>query len=84
MSTGDKNDWTRKSDEFYERTNFVNCIVTVHSKHIRMRKPNEIGSQFFNYKNFFSGKLNSVENADFCFISLEVGSCGLSSKSMVI
>ena len=48
-----------------------------------MRKPNKTGSKFFNYKNFFSGELNSVANADFCFVSIEVGSYGLSSHSKV-
>ena len=48
-----------------------------------MRKPNEIGSQFFNYMEFFSGEHNSVANADWCSISVEVGSYGLSSDSKV-
>ena len=30
MSTGDINYRTRKADEFYLRTNFLNCIVSVH------------------------------------------------------
>jgi len=30
ISVRDINDWTRKADEFYERTNFLNCIVAVH------------------------------------------------------
>jgi len=46
MSARDKNDWIRTADEFYERTNFPNCIGAVVGKHIRIRKPNESGSQF--------------------------------------
>ena len=69
----DKNDWIRTADEFYERTNFPNCIGAVDGKHIRIRKPNESGSQFFNYKNFFSAVLMAVANADYFFISVEVG-----------
>ena len=48
MSARDKNDWIRTADEFCERTNFPNCIGAVDGKHIRIRKPNESGSQFFN------------------------------------
>ena len=46
-----------------------------------MRKPNEIGFQFLNYKNFFSGEITSVANADLCSISVEFRSYGLSSNS---
>ena len=48
-----------------------------------MRKPNESGSQFFNYKNFFSTVLIAVADADYCFISVEVGTYGSSSNSNV-
>ena len=76
MSARDKNDWIRTADEFYERTNFPNCIGAVDGKHIRIRKPNESGSQFFNYKNFFSTVLMAVADAVYCFISEEVGAYG--------
>jgi len=59
MSARDKNDWIRTADEFYERTNCPSCIGAVDGKHIRMRKLNEIGSQFFSYKNFFSTVLKN-------------------------
>ena len=54
MSGRDKNDWIGTADKFHERTNFPKYIVANDGKHIRMRKPNESGSQFFNYKNYFS------------------------------
>jgi len=73
----------RRADELYERTNFSNCIGAVDGKHIRMGKPNESGTQFFNYKNFFSTVLMAVADADYCFISVEVGAYGSSSDSNV-
>jgi len=79
----DKNDWIRTADEFYERTNSSNCVGAVDGKHIRIRKPNESGSQFFNYKNFSSTALMAVVDADYCFISVEVGAYGSSSDSNV-
>ena len=48
-----------------------------------MKKPNEIESQFFNYKNFFAAAFIHVANADYCIISVEVGCYGLSSDSHV-
>jgi hypothetical protein len=66
---------------FYERKNFPNCIGAVDGKHIRNRKPNESGSQFFNYKNFFLTVLMAVADEDYFFISVEVGAYGSSSDS---
>jgi hypothetical protein len=54
MSAGDTDGWTCMADKFYERPNFPKCIAANDGKHITMRKPNESGSQFFNYKNYFS------------------------------
>ena len=57
------------------RTTFPNCIGAVDGKHIRMTKPNESGSQFFNYKKFYSTVLVLVVvvDADCCSIPVEVG-----------
>jgi hypothetical protein len=83
MSDIDKNDWIRTSDEFYKKTNFWNCIGAVDGKHIMTRKPNDSGSQFFNYKTFFFTVLLPVANAGYCFVSVEVGAYGSSSDSNV-
>jgi len=48
-----------------------------------MRKPNGSGSQFFNYKNFFSTVLMAVADTDDCFVSVEFGAYGSSSDSNV-
>jgi len=80
MSARDKNDWIRTADQFYEKTHFPNCIGAVDGKHIMIRKTNENGSQFFNYKNFFSTVLMAVADADYCFISVEVGAYGSSDS----
>lgn len=47
MSARNKNDRIRTANEFYEKTNFPNSVGAVDGKHIRMRNPNEITSQFF-------------------------------------
>jgi len=83
MPARDKNDWIHTADEFYEGTNLPNCIGAVDGKHIRVRKPNESGSQFFNYKNFFSTVLMAVAHADYCSISVKVGAYGSSGDSNV-
>jgi len=79
MSARDKNDWIRTADEFYERTNIPSCIGAVDGKHIRIRKPKESGSQFFNYKNFSSTVLMTVADTDCCTVSVEVRAYASSS-----
>jgi hypothetical protein len=66
-------DWIRTADEFYVRADFPNCIGAAEGKHVRMRKPNDNGSQFFSYKNFFSTVLMAVADAVCRFVSAEVG-----------
>jgi hypothetical protein len=76
MSAKDKNDWTHKANESYKRTNFPNCIGAVDGKHIRIRKPYESGSQFFNDKNFF-------QRPSWLWQMQTVVSCQQKLKSMV-
>jgi len=61
-------DWLRTADEFYERTNFPNCLGAVDGKHS--------GSPFFSYMNFFSTVLMAVVDSDYCFVSIDVGAYG--------
>jgi hypothetical protein len=72
-------DWLRTADEFYERTSFPNCLGADDGKHVRMCKPDDSGSLFFNYKNLFSTVLMELVVADYCFISIDVGVYGASS-----
>jgi hypothetical protein len=57
--------------------------TAVDGNHIRMTKPNERGSQFLNCKNFSSTVLMAVADADYCFVSVQVGAYGTSSDSDV-
>jgi hypothetical protein len=48
-----------------------------------MCKPDDSGSQFFNYKNFFSTVLTALVDADYCFISIDAGAYGAASDSNI-
>ena len=50
-------DWLHTADEFYERTNFPNCLGAVDGKHIRMCKPDDSGSLLFIYRTSFPWSL---------------------------
>jgi magnesium-transporting ATPase (P-type) len=60
---------------------FPNCLVVADGRHIRMRKPADIGSPLFNYRNFFSMVLTALVDTDYCSISTYVGAYGASNNS---
>jgi hypothetical protein len=72
MSQKSEKEWLHTADESYERTNFPNYLGTVDGKHIRLCKPDDSRSLFFNYKNF-STVLMALVNADYWFMSIDVG-----------
>jgi len=76
MSQKREKGWLRTADEFYEKTNFSNCLAAADRKHIRMCKPDNSGSLVLNYKNFSSTVLMALVDAGYCLISIDVGACG--------
>lgn len=57
---------------FYLKTNFPNCVGSVHGKHIRWINPRKYGSTYFNYKKYFSVVLMTVADANLRFIAIYV------------
>lgn len=76
-----QDDFKKTSEEFYHRTNFPNVIGAVDGKHIEITKPNQSGSLYYNYKNYFSIILMAICDANYCFTSIEVGAFGGSPDS---
>nr|CAI5831532.1 unnamed protein product [Callosobruchus analis] len=72
-------DWIRIADEFENRANFPNCIGALDGKHVRLVKPDHSGSQFYNYKNYCSLVLLGAADANYCFITIDVGAYGKSA-----
>jgi hypothetical protein len=46
--------WNDIAAGFKNNKHFPNCIGAVDGKHIRIKKPNNAGSLFYNYKHFHS------------------------------
>lgn len=76
--------WLDIANQFYEKTNFPNCVGSVDGKHIRCINPRTGGSKFFNYKKYFSLVLMAVVDANLRFIAIDVGAYGKEGDSTVL
>ncbi|KAL4091307.1 hypothetical protein QTP88_026010 [Uroleucon formosanum] len=74
-------DYKVKANEFYTKWNFPNCILAIDGKHVRIRCPNNSGSLYFNYKDYFSIVLMAMVDANYKFIAINVGSFGREGDS---
>lgn len=69
--------------EFFRCWNFPNVIGCIDGKHIRLQCPANSGSNFFNYKKYFSIVLQAVAGPDLKFICADVGAYGKESDGGV-
>lgn len=74
-------DYKQKSAEFAYKWNFPNCILGIDGKHVRIRSPNNSGSLFHNYKDFFSIILLAMVDANYKFVAVDIGSFGKDGDS---
>lgn len=75
--------WLEISNKFETFANFPNCIGAVDGKHIRVIKPTDTGSLYYNYKHYFSIVLIGVCDANYSFVAIDVGAYGKSSDSSI-
>lgn len=73
--------WLEIAEGFKKNANFPHCIGAIDGKHIRMIKPANSGSMFYNYKNYFSMVLFAMCDSNYLFTYVDVGSYGKSSDS---
>ena len=66
----DPKDWRKNEDKFRNRWNVLRAVGTLDGKHIAMQKPKKSGSEYFNYKGYFSLVLLALVDADYKFLSM--------------
>jgi len=69
-------EWMVISEEFERQWNFPHCIGSMDGKHITLQCPIKSGSDYYNYKSFFSIVLFALVDADYNFIYANVGCQG--------
>ncbi|XP_077111117.1 uncharacterized protein LOC143766979 [Ranitomeya variabilis] len=76
--------WLRSAEEFQQICNFPNCVGAVDGKHIRIAKPAGTGSEYYNYKKYFSIVLMAIADANCRFLAVDIGAYGRSNDSQVL
>ncbi|XP_046682941.1 protein ANTAGONIST OF LIKE HETEROCHROMATIN PROTEIN 1-like [Homalodisca vitripennis] len=75
--------WKSISNDFDSRWNFPHCVGAIDGKHVGIKKPNQSGSSYFNYKHDFSIVLLSAVDANKKFTFIDVGSMGRFSDGSI-
>ncbi|XP_068129859.1 uncharacterized protein [Hyperolius riggenbachi] len=83
MPVPNRQRWEEVANKFWGKCRFPNCIGAVDGKHIRLVQPPHSGSQYFNYKKFFSIVLMAVADANYKFLYIDVGAYGTASDSQI-
>jgi hypothetical protein len=76
-------EWRQVADLFSSRWQFHHTIGALDGKHIRVQKPANSGSEYHNYKGYFSIVLMALVDANYEFLWVEVGAHGVCSDSQI-
>jgi hypothetical protein len=69
-------EWLQVARIFEDKWQFPHCIGAVDGRHCSLQAPAYSGSEYFNYKQYFSIVLLGVADADYCFLFADVGGQG--------
>lgn len=76
--------WLQCSDEFEKLWNYPNCLAAIDGKHVMLQAPINSGSEYFNYKSFFSIVLFALVDANYNFLFVDVGAQGRISDGGIL
>lgn len=77
-------EWSEISNKFGQKHQFYNCLGAIDGKHIAIRKPENTGSAYYNYKGFYSIVLLAVVDANKQFVMVDAGINGRISDGGVM
>ena len=76
-------EWEFIADETFKRWNFPNAFAVADGKHIVLFHPEGSGSEYYNYKGFYSLVLLAFVDYDYKFLLIDVGCQGRISDGRV-
>lgn len=76
LPTIDADGWKKISKEYMLQWQFPNCIGALDGRHMEIEKPPCSGSQYYNYKQFFSIVLLALCDANHKFTWVDIGQFG--------
>ena len=79
----DPEDWRKTEEKFRNRWNDPHAVGALDGKHIAMTKPKKSGSEYFNYKGYFSLVLLPLVDAEYKFLWVNVEASGSSSDAQI-
>lgn len=69
-------EWLDLAADFDQKWNYPHCCGSIDGKHITLQAPKHSGSDYFNYKGYFSIVLMAIVNANYCFTYVSIGCQG--------
>ncbi|XP_026316170.1 putative nuclease HARBI1 [Hyposmocoma kahamanoa] len=69
-------EWLHVANSFEEKWNFPNCLGSIDGKHVAIQKPIDSGSEYYNYKGFYSVVLLAIVDAEYNFLYVNIGCQG--------
>ena len=83
MCPCDPEDWKKIEERFRNRWNVPHAVGALDQKHIAIKKPKKSGSEYFNYKGYFSLVLLALVDADYRLMWVNVRASGSSSDAQI-
>ena len=83
MCPTDPENWKKIEKRFRNRWNVPHTLGALDGKHIAIMKPKKSGSEYFNYKSYFSLVLFALDGIGYKFLCINVGASGSSSDAQI-